>query len=78
MQILIYINNNKDIKFFSQDFIDITLKAGRNIEKPKKHYLVLEVAVLSLEGCFRFIVFFYPYSIINTCKIKLNKLFGLI
>ena len=55
---VIKVNNDKDIKFLGQDFINIALKAGRCVRQPKKHYLVLEVAVLSQESRFSFIALF--------------------
>ena len=73
---IIEINNDKNIKFLGQNLIDITLEGGRCIKKPKKYYLVLEVAVSSLGSCFPFIVFFNPYLMISTYKIKLGELFG--
>ena len=74
---IIWINNDKNIKLFGQDLIDIILKTGRYVGKPKKYYLVLKVAILSLEGRLPFIALFYPQPIVNTCEIKFGKLFGL-
>ena len=42
---VIKVNNDEDIKFLGQDLINIALKAGRCVGQPKKHYLILEVAV---------------------------------
>ena len=66
------------MEFFSQDIIDITLEACRSIEKLKKHYLILEVIVLSTKQHFSFIAFFYCYLMISICEIKIDELFGLI
>ena len=49
---VIEINNDKDIKFFGQDLVNIALEAGQCIGQLKKHYLVLEVAVSSPESVF--------------------------
>ena len=53
-------NNNKDIKFFSHDLIDIPLEAFQYISSAKKHHLVLKVAILSLKGYLPFIAFLDP------------------
>ena len=74
---VIEINNNEDIKFLSQDLVNIALKAGQCVEQPKKYYLILKVAVLSLESCFLFIAFFYPYLMVSTHEVKLGELFCL-
>ena len=42
---VIKVNNDKDIKSLSQDLINIAPEAERCVRQPKKHYLVLEVAV---------------------------------
>ena len=73
---IIWINNDKNIKLFGQDFIDIILETGCCIGKPKRHYLVLEVAVSSLESHFLFVALFYLYLIISIHEVKLDKLFG--
>ena len=74
---IISINDDKNIKLFGQDLIDITLKAGQYVEEPKMHYLVLEVAISSPEGRFLFIVLVYPHPMISTSEIDLDKLFSL-
>ena len=74
---IIWINNNKNIKFFDQDLIDITLETSRCIEESKRYYLVLEVAVLSLKDLFLFIALFYLHLIVSICEVKLDELFGL-
>ena len=61
-----------------QDLDDVILETSRYIGETERHYLVFEVAVLSPESRFLFIVLFYSYRIVNTCKIELGKLFGLI
>ena len=55
---IIYINNDKIIKLFDQDLIDITLETGQYIRKSKRNYLVLEVAISSPESRFLFIALF--------------------
>ena len=67
------IDNDKNIELFGHYLIDIILKTDRCVEEPKKHYLVLKVAVLSLEGHLPFIALFYPYLMVSICKIKLGE-----
>ena len=55
---VIEVNNDKDIEFLGQDLVNIALKASWYVGQPKRHYLVLEVAVSSPEGCLLFIAFF--------------------
>ena len=74
---IIQINNDKNTKHFGQDFIDITLEASRYIGEPKRHYLVLRVAVSSPKERLSFIALFYSNSMASTCKIELGKSFGL-
>ena len=74
---VIEVNNDEDIEFLGQNFINIALEASRCVGKPKKHYLVFKVAVSSPEDRFLFIAFFYPHLIVSTCEVKLSKLFCL-
>ena len=74
---IIQINNDKNIELFGQHLIDITLKTSQCVRKSKKHYLVFEMAVLSLKGCLLFITLFYLYLIVSSREIELDELFGL-
>ena len=74
---IIEINNDKNIEFLGQDLVNIALEADQCVKQPKKHYLVLEVAVSSSEDRFLFIALFYPYSMIRTHEVKLGELFCL-
>ena len=69
---VIKVNNDKDIEFLSHDLVNIALEAGRCIRQPKKHYLVLEVIVLSPENRVLFIAFFYPYPMVSTHEVELD------
>ena len=62
--------------FFYQDFVDVALEAGRGIKKTEKYDLVLEIAVLYLEGCFSLITFTNFHLIICVCQVQLNKTLG--
>ena len=70
---VIEVNNDKDIKFLGQDFVNLALKADRCVWQLKKYYLVLEVAVSSLESYFPFIALFSPHLMVSTHKIKLDE-----
>ena len=48
-QDVIKIHDNKNIKFFHLDFINVALKVGKSVEKTEKYDLVLEIAVPRLE-----------------------------
>ena len=74
---IIEVNNDKDIKFLGQDLVNIALEAGWCVEEPEKHYLVLEVVVLSLKGRFLFIALFYLHIIVSTCEFELDESFCL-
>ena len=71
----IEINNDKDIEFLGQDLVNIALEAGRCIGQPKRHYLVLEVAVSSLESRLPFIALFYGHLMVSTCEVELGESF---
>ena len=74
---VIEVNNDKDIKFLDKDLVNGALEAGRGVGQPKRHYLVLDVAVSSPESRFLFIALFYPHPIVNTCEVELGELFCL-
>ena len=74
---IIGINGNKNIKYLSQDFNDITLESVCCIKKPKRHYLILEVVVSSSDSHFLFITFFYLYLMVSIPEIYLKELFCL-
>ena len=66
--------NDKDIKLFDKDLIDISLKACRCICQFKKHHLVLEMVILSPKHFFPFVSLADSHPMIYTGKIKLGKL----
>lgn len=74
---MIYINNNKDIKFFEQNLVDISLKVSWYVRKCKKHYMLLKVPKTRSSDRFLFIAFLDFFFIISICQIQLRKLFGL-
>ena len=72
---VIKVNNDEDIEFLGQDLVNITLKAGCCIKQTKGHYLVLEMAVSSLESSLPFIAFFYLHPMVSTREVKLGESF---
>lgn len=58
-QDIVQINNYKDIKLLSWDFVNIALEAYWYIYPTERHYMVLKVAVLHPKSRFPFIFFTY-------------------
>ena len=74
---IIKVNNDKNIEFLGQNLVNIALKASLCVGQPKRHYLVLEVAVSSPENRFPFFALFYPHLMVSTCEVELGELFCL-
>ena len=72
---VIKVNNDENIEFLGQDLVNVALEIGRGIGQPKRHYLVLEVAVSSPESRLPFIILFYPHPMVSTCEVELDELF---
>ena len=72
---VIKVNNNKDIKFLNQDLNNIALETSRCVGQPKKYYLILEMAVLSLESRLSFIALFYPHLMVSIWEVELGESF---
>ncbi len=62
---VIELHNNKDVKLFCQDLIDVALESCRYISQSKRHYLVLEVVIVNSKGHLLFITFFDLYPMIS-------------
>ena len=63
-QDVVQIYNNKDIKLFGQDLIDVTLEGGRSIEETKGHNLVLKMPIPSSNSHFPLVTFSDLYLMI--------------
>ena len=61
---IIKIHNDKNIKFFHSDLVNVALEAARNIEKIEKYDKVLEMTVLYSKGCFLLVTLPNSYLII--------------
>ena len=73
---IVQIYNDKNVELLSKNLINIFLKAYWCVSQPKKHYLILEVAIPSLDCYLLFVSFANSHSIVCTCKIKLDKRFS--
>ena len=71
---IIQIHNNKNIKFFCNNLINIALKICRRINQFIKHYLIFKMAISDLESYFLLISFINSYPVIESSEIKLNNL----
>ena len=63
-QDVIKVNNNKNIKFFCKNFVNVALEAGWSMKNTEKYNLVLKIAALHLESCFLLITLPNSYLII--------------
>ena len=64
---------HKNVKLFCQNLIDVALKCDQCINQSKKNNIILNVAIVALEGRLLFIAFFDPHSIISIGEVKLSK-----
>lgn len=64
-QNIFQIYDDKNIKFFNKNLIDIIMKTSWSIRKSKEYDLVLEMAISSLKSSFLFIVFSNFHLIIS-------------
>ena len=70
---IIQIHNDKNIKFFREDLIDVALECCQSISQSKKHYLIFEVAVSSPKNSFLFISFASSHLVIGISEVELGK-----
>ncbi len=75
-QDVIQVHYKEDIKFFSENLVDVALKTGGCVRKAEGHYLVLEVAVSGAKNRLAFVTFSNPHSMISTSQIQLGKPLG--
>ena len=73
---VIQIHNNKDVEFLNNDLVDISLKACWCVHQTKRHHLVLEVAISSLECSVPLVPFVDSHLIVGTDVVELGELFG--
>ena len=75
-QNIIEVHNDKNIKFFRQNFVNVVLKASGGIRKTKRHNLVLEIAILHSKSCFLLVILLNSYLIICICQFQLSRILG--
>lgn len=68
-QDIVQIHYNKDIKRFNKNLIDVALKIGGCIEKPKGHDLVFEINISGTKDYLLFNTFSNPHLVISIGKI---------
>ena len=72
-QNVIEVHNDKNIKFFHQDFVDVSLEAGGGIRKTEKHDLILKMAILRLECYFPLVTLPNFHLIICVYQVQPSK-----
>ena len=70
---IIQIHNDKDIKLFRENLIDIALKCCQSVGQSKRHYLIFEVAVSGPESSLLLISFVNSHTVIGTGEVELGK-----
>ncbi len=61
----IKVHDNKDVKLFCQDLIDVALKYDWYVSQTKKYYLILKITIMNPESYLSFIIFLDPHPIIG-------------
>ena len=61
------------VELFYQDLIDVALERNWYVSQSKKHYLVLEMAIVSPKSHFPFIVFLDLHLMVDIGQIELDK-----
>ena len=75
-QNIVQIYNDKDVKLFSKNLIDIALETGQSVRESKRHDLILKMGILGTKGTLLFVTFLNPHSIIDASEIQLGKRLG--
>lgn len=73
---VVQVYNNKDIKLFLQNLINIALEYSWYISQAKKHYIIPNIDIASLENRFAFITFSDPHLIVSIGKVELGEMLG--
>ena len=66
---IIKVENNKNIKFFYWNFVNIAIKAGRGIGKTKKYDLIFKIAVPRSESCILLVTIPSSHLMICVCQV---------
>ena len=70
---IIQIHNDKDIKLFRQDLLDVALEGYRSVGQSKRYHQILEVAISGPESSFPLISFANSHLVIGTGEVELGK-----
>ncbi len=62
---VVKVHYHKNVKLFCQDLIDISLERSGCVGQSKRHYLVLEMVIISPKGYFPLIAFSDPHPMIG-------------
>lgn len=68
-----WLENNKIVKFFDQDFIDVLLKAKLNIEILNKKDLIPKMTILGVKHYLLLVLFSNSHFNINSSEIQLGE-----
>lgn len=74
-QDIIQIKNNKDIKLFSKNIVNVSLEASWNVRQTKKHHLIFKVTIPNVKCCLLLITFLNFYLMISISQVQLSKYF---
>ncbi len=70
---VIEVHYYKNVEFFYQDLVNVTLKCSRGIGQSKKYDLIFEMAIAGLEGRLLLIAFFDPHLMVGIGQIELGE-----
>ena len=68
-QNVIQVDNDKDVQFYSKDFVDVTLEASWSVGEAKEQDLILKVAKPSAERCFLLVTLSNSHLMVGTSEI---------
>ncbi len=69
----IKIHCHENVNLFHLDLIYIVLEHSQCVNQSNRHYLVLEMAIVGLKGCLRYIAFSDPHLIVDISQIKFGE-----
>ena len=70
---IIQIYNNKNIKLFRKNLINIALENCQSDNQPIGYYLILKIAISDLKNDFLLISFANSHLVIGTYEVELDK-----
>ncbi len=70
---VIEVHYDKNIELLYQNLVDVALECDRCVSQSKRYYLVLEMAIASLEGRLLFVAFPDSHSMVNIGQVELGE-----